>query len=404
MAETELRAVEVTREIEATPEAVFRVLTSPLDLSFWLCHYAWTEPRPGGDFQVRWRNGWWARGVYLMVERPRRIELTWKGKDEPGETNLVFEIQALDQGTEVKVIHSGFGADAVWDKAVFEAERSWPPALENLDSVLTTGIDLREASRPMLGIVPEELTPERATKEGIRADCGIYVASVLEDGGAAAAGMQQGDVITGIGPMAISDRDSLTTTLARYEAGDRIQVSYFRGGRRGVLAVELKPRPMPEVSFDPEEVVQQVRKGQAVILDDLTQAVAGLSEEEAEKRPSHDEWSVKEILAHLSLSERSTQGWLADVIVGTTSGQVGGNPTAVPEALAMVLAAAPTVEALLDRLQVEMYETLALFAAIRPEVVAMKARYRAMANSVLLGFHTRDHVTQLKATIKAAKD
>jgi uncharacterized protein YndB with AHSA1/START domain len=158
---TEERAVEVSREIQATPEAVFWAITHPLELSYWLCHHDWTDPRPGGGFQVHWRNGWWARGDYLTVERPRRIELTWQGEDEPGETKLVFELQAIDQGTVVTAIHSGFGTHAAWDKAVSKAEQSWPRALENLESILTTGIDLREASRPVLGIVPEELTPER---------------------------------------------------------------------------------------------------------------------------------------------------------------------------------------------------------------------------------------------------
>jgi uncharacterized protein YndB with AHSA1/START domain len=398
---TEQRVVEVSRVIDATPEAIFRALTQPLDLSFWFCHHAWTEPKVGGDFQVRWRNGWWARGVYQMVERPRRLDMTWQGKDEPGETNLVFEIEALDQGTVVKAVHRGFGADAVWDKSVEEAEGSWPLALENLESVLTTGIDLRQVSRPILGILPETLTLERAINEDIGADSGIYLASVLEDGGAAQAGLQKRDVITSIDGMAVSDLDALTTTLSSYRAGDRVHVSYVRGHERSTAMVELKPRPMPEVSFDPQQMVEQVRGEQAVVLTDLRQVLAGLSEADAEKRPSADEWSVKETLAHLSLSERFTQRWFADVIVGTTGGQFGGNPTAVTEMLTMTLAAAPTVDALLKRLENDMAETLALFAALRPEIVALKARYRAMASSLLGDFHTRDHVKQIKATIKA---
>ena len=118
---TEQRMVVFTREINATPEQVFRALTHPMELSFWFCHDARIEPKVGGELQVWWRNGWWARGVYVMFERPHRVELTWQGKDEPGETNLVFEIEALDQGTAVTVIHGGYSGDTVWDKAVAEA-------------------------------------------------------------------------------------------------------------------------------------------------------------------------------------------------------------------------------------------------------------------------------------------
>jgi uncharacterized protein YndB with AHSA1/START domain len=395
--------VEVSRAFEATPETVFQMLTKPLDLSYWFCHHAWADPRPGGDFFVRWRNGWWARGVFLMVERPHRIELTWRGKDEPGETNLVFEIRAQDTGTVVKIIHSGFGSQAVWAKAVAEAESSWPRVLENLGSVLTTGIDLREASRPMLGIVPEELTREKAESEGIRVESGVLLAGVLESGGAEAAGLLQGDVLTSVGALAISDCDSLTTTLARYQAGDVVQVGYVRGERRGVCAVELKARPMPPVSFDPQRVVGEAKEARAAALDDLRQALANVSEDEAGKRPSVDKWCIKEILAHLSLSERFTQQWFAGIIAGNTQGQFGGNPAALPEALTMTRAAAPTVEALLERLEKDMAETMVLFSALRPEVIAMKARYRAMASSLLLGSHFRQHANQIKAAIEIAK-
>jgi hypothetical protein len=160
---------------------------------------------------------------------------------------------------------------------------------------------------------------------------------------------------------------------------------------------------MPQVSFDPQKVVQQVREERAAMLRDLRAAVAGLSDEEAEKAPEVGEWSVKDTLAHLSLNERLTQCWFADVIVGSTAGQVGGNPAAAPETLAMTLAAARTVAALLDRLETDMAETVALFAALRPEIVAMKARYRAMATTLLAGFHIRDHTNQIRATIDAVR-
>jgi uncharacterized protein YndB with AHSA1/START domain len=401
---TEQRVVEVSRTIDATPDAVFRALTHPLELTFWFSHFAWTDPKVGGDFEVRWRNGWWARGVYRMVERPGRIELIWQGKDEPYETNLIFKIKAQDQGTAVTVAHSGYGEDAVWDKAVSEAESSWPLALENLDSVLTTGIDLRVASRPLLGIVPEELTAERAVKEGIGVEHGIYLVSVLEDGGAAEAGLQKGDVITSIGGMAVSDEDSLTTTLSRYRGGDRAQVRYVRGRGQGTAIVELKQRPIPEISFDPQQVVEQVHAEQAAVMAELRQALAGLSEGEAGKRPAPDEWSVKETLAHLAQNERATQQWFCDIIVGTTPGQSGGNPTTIPEIFGMVFSAAKTVESLMARLEQDMEETLALFGALRQEIVAMKARYRQMAGYLhSWSFHTRDHLEQIKAAIEAVR-
>jgi uncharacterized protein YndB with AHSA1/START domain len=398
---TELRCVEVSREIKASPEDVFRALTHPLDLSFWFCHTAWTDPQSGGEFQVRWRNGWWARGVYEMVERPRRVALTWQGKDEPGETDVVFEITATEGGTSVKLTHSGFGDDALWDKAVLEAESSWLPALENLDSVLTTGVDLREANRPVLGVLPAPLTPERAASENITTSRGIYLSTVLPDGGAAAAGLKRGDVITHIGGMAITDDASLTTTLGAYRAGDRVQVGYVRGTRSGIVSIDLRVRPTEEIPSSPEQAVERARALRGELIAELRTLVSGLTEEQANRRPAAHAWSVSETLAHLSVSERFFQRWCADIIVGNTRGQVDANPTATPELLATALGANPTAEALVDRLEREIEETHALYAALRPEVVAMKARYRLLVVALLSDLHLRDHIEQIRAAAAA---
>jgi hypothetical protein len=151
-------------------------------------------------------------------------------------------------------------------------------------------------------------------------------------------------------------------------------------------------------------VVQQARDVRLAALADLRQTLVELSEEDAAKKPTAVEWSVKETLAHLSLSERFTQRWFVDTIVGTTGSRFGGNPTVVPELLTMTLVAAPTLDALLLRLENDLEETLSIFSALRPEVVAMKARYRAMASALLQDSHIRDHLKQITATIEALKE
>jgi uncharacterized protein YndB with AHSA1/START domain len=398
---TEQRYVEVSRETKASPDEVFRALTHPLDLSLWFCHTAWTDPQPGGEFQVRWRNGWWARGVYEMVERPRRVAYSWQGKDEPGETDVVIEITATGEGTSVKLTHSGFGDDALWDKAVFEAESSWLPALENLDSVLTTGVDLREANRPVLGVLPVPLTSERAANENIATSRGVYLSTVLPDGAAAAAGLKSGDVITHIGGMAVTDEASLTTTLGAYRAGHRVQVGYVRGTRSGIVGVDLKVRPTEDVPPSPEQAVTRARAVRGDFIAELRVLVSGMTAEQAKRKATRHAWSVNETLAHLSVSERFFQRWCADIIVGNTRGQVGANPAATPELLATALGANPTPEALVDRLEREMEETHALYAALRPEVVAMKARYRLLVIALLSDLHLREHIEQIRAAAAA---
>lgn len=397
------RLVEVSKEIDATPAAIFKALTHPLELTYWFSHDAWSEPWVGGHYLVHWRNGWWARGVYQVVERPRRIALTWQGKDEPGETDLVFDIRALEQGARVKITHSGYGADAIWDKAVAEAESSWPHALENLDSILTTGIDLRQARRPSLGVIAQELAPEQATWEGIGPERGLYLSSVLEGGSADKAGLQKDDVITSVGGVAVTDEDSLSMTLAPYKPGDEVQLTYVRGEDRSSVWLELRGQEVIDVSFDPREVVAQVGQEHETLMASLREVLEDLSEEQAEKQSAGQGWSIKEILAHLCLLERQRQQRFANIIVGSTSGQLGGDPTETPELLAMMRSTRSTLEELLDCFDRSTAETLALFAGLRPEVVAMKARYRDMAGSLYnRSVHIRDHINQIKRTAKMA--
>jgi hypothetical protein len=153
---------------------------------------------------------------------------------------------------------------------------------------------------------------------------------------------------------------------------------------------------MPDIPADPSEVVRSAREMHASLASDLRQLLVGVTEAQAAQKPSGGEWSVNEVLAHLSVNERLVQSWLCDTSVGTTQGQSGGNCAALPGMLAMTLAVAPTVEALLQRWEHDTAETLLLFSTLGPQVSAAKARYRSMASRLLSDLHLREHVHQIK--------
>jgi hypothetical protein len=158
---------------------------------------------------------------------------------------------------------------------------------------------------------------------------------------------------------------------------------------------------MPEIPSSPDMVVAAARERWDRNYRALREAVSGLPADTVTRRPTPDAWSVAEILAHLSVNERFVHRRLADIISGATQGQAGEDPTALPEMLAATLASAPTAERLLERLQDDVEQTLAIFGALRPEVIAMKARYRAMASLLLVDFHIQDNLAQIKATVDA---
>lgn len=80
-----------------------------------------------------------------------------------------------------------------------------------------------EENRGYLGISGFDVTSEISQRYGI--PVGVYVESVAEDGGAEAAGITKGNVITGLNGTAISDMETLQTELTYYTAGETVTVT-----------------------------------------------------------------------------------------------------------------------------------------------------------------------------------
>ncbi len=72
---------------------------------------------------------------------------------------------------------------------------------------------------------------------------GALVGSVEEDGPAAAAGIQAGDVITKIGDEEITDYENLKATLSAYSAGDTVPITVDRDGETIELTITFAEAP-----------------------------------------------------------------------------------------------------------------------------------------------------------------
>ena len=135
---------------------------------------------------------------------------------------------------------------------------------------------------------------------------------------------------------------------------------------------------------------------------EVAQGMARSSEDQAMRTPAPGEWSAHETLAHLCVTERDTQFWLGGILLCNDPPNEPGNPSTVPEKMASVLSAAPTTAALLNHLAQDQADTLAMIAALRPEIVANKARYRRIGQTVFeMADHVHEHVAQLKAALAA---
>ncbi|MGH3494372.1 MAG: SRPBCC family protein [Sciscionella sp.] len=96
-------------DIDATPEAVFDFLVTDTGMTSWMGQWASLDPVPGGQFAVD-IAGYPARGVFLEVDPPRRVTVSWgfAGSETlpPGSSTVSFELMPISAGTRVEVVHT----------------------------------------------------------------------------------------------------------------------------------------------------------------------------------------------------------------------------------------------------------------------------------------------------------
>ena len=133
-----------------------------------------------------------------------------------------------------------------------------------IDDVLSMLKDIMEngqiTSHAWMGIAGQSVSyyPESGMRSG------VYVAEATENGPAAAAGLQEGDVITMLGTTTISTWSDLTSAMGSktYKAGDTATVTFVRDGQ--VMTTELtfgSTTDMPEEEPAPQTDVRQDNGG-----------------------------------------------------------------------------------------------------------------------------------------------
>ncbi len=90
----------------------------------------------------------------------------------------------------------------------------------------------------------QELSEEQMKQLGIKDnEDGVYVSAVAPDGAAQAAGIKRGDIITKINGAEVTSGLEMSSVLANYKPGDKVQVTYKRKGSELTTAVVLKKSP-----------------------------------------------------------------------------------------------------------------------------------------------------------------
>lgn len=102
-----------------------------------------------------------------------------------------------------------------------------------------------KVQRGYLGISLADVNDQNIAQLGLNKDDytdikGVIVNSVEPESGAAQAGLKKGDAIIAINGTSIENVPQLQGLVARYHPGDKISVTYLRGGKSQTKQVELK--------------------------------------------------------------------------------------------------------------------------------------------------------------------
>jgi len=397
------QALSVSRLVDAPPAQVYYAFTNSSCLREWLSDSSQIAPQPGGRLYLAWNSGYYTSGEYTHLESPGRVAFTWLGRGEPAETQVQVTLAPQGSGTLVTIEHSGFGTGAAWEKATEESRAGWHKGLENLASVLETGEDLRIVRRPMMGIGLSDFNEEIARQAGVPVSTGVRLDSTALGMGAAAAGLQKGDVLVEIDDQPITDYASLTNALQGLAAGDRVMVGYYRGPERRTAGMELSRRPLPTIIWDPVELSRAVAGQYAEARQALRSFFADVSEAEASHRPAAADWCASEVLAHLIHSERGFQDNVGEMVTGAEAvyDDFGGNLLARVEATVAVY---PTIADLLAAYTRSTDETVALLAHLPEEATRRKSSYWRLAYIALDNpFHFRGHLEQMGDAVRSAR-
>jgi serine protease Do len=95
--------------------------------------------------------------------------------------------------------------------------------------------------RGWIGVEIQSVTPEIASSLGLGDATGTLVASVQPNGPAAAAGMQQGDVILSFDGQTVHETRELPRIVADTPAGKRVDVTVWRDEQRKTISLTVAP-------------------------------------------------------------------------------------------------------------------------------------------------------------------
>ncbi len=397
------KSLEFTKTIDSPVKQVYQAFAGSVAFESWFADSAEADVRKGGRFYAWWNEGYYASGMYKKIKENERIAFTWFGLGEPAPTKVNVTFLENESSTQVTVTHKGIGKGKTWKKTKAQISNGWESALTNLKSVIETGYDKRVYDQPMLGVLPSGMVDEAMVEDlGLPVETGARISDVVAGMGAEAAGLQGNDVIYSIGGHKLKIFPDFGLAMSGKKAGDIVEVVYYRDGERFTTDMKLSGRPKPELPKSATELADRTAKVYETVNQELDQLFEGATDEMASTRPGDDEWSPKEVIAHLIYTERwihlAITCYIGNFRTGGFSNDLGMH--------AAIAEAYPLNELIAEFKRCEEI-TVAAIRALPEEFVTDKRRLMILTANVDeqgISIHTRDHFSQIKAALEAAKN
>lgn len=129
------RTAEGSVQVQASPERVWRALTEAAELERWFPLGARVEPGEGGTIWMSWGNEFEAPSAIVAWEPPRHLGTSWAFSGGPAQVTD-YRLEGRSGGTHLRVVTSGFPADAAWDDMVEGTRLGWQFELLSLKHYL----------------------------------------------------------------------------------------------------------------------------------------------------------------------------------------------------------------------------------------------------------------------------
>ena len=123
--------------------------------------------------------------------------------------------------------------------------------------------------RGWLGIGIQQLTPELASKFGVKETEGVLVSEVFDGHPAQKAGIIPGDIISGVEGKQVDTPAALARAIAGMMPGKKVEIEVIRDGKRRSLVVEITERKEEAVTAAIPKKQPEIALG--INVEDLTQ-------------------------------------------------------------------------------------------------------------------------------------